>query len=62
MTLVQAMAAIKHHSSLTVLENGDIGLFFEKDDYKENPFVSFTLKWLTDGRDNYKDPKTKLIK
>lgn len=45
------------YSSLTILENGDIGLFFEKDDYKENPFVSFSLKWLTDGEDKYKKPK-----
>ncbi|MDE5416725.1 glycoside hydrolase [Labilibaculum sp. DW002] len=42
------------YSSLTVLENGDIGLFFEKDDYTENAFVSFSLKWLTDGKDKYK--------
>lgn len=35
------------YSSLTILENGEIGLFFEKDDYTENVFVSFTLDWLT---------------
>ena len=45
------------YSSLTVLKNGDIGLFFEKDDYTENAFVSFSLKWLTDGKDKYKKPK-----
>ena len=39
------------YSSLTVLENGDIGLFFEKDNYTENLFVSFSLEWLTDGED-----------
>lgn len=39
------------YSSMTVLKNGDIGLFFEKDDYKENVFVSFSLEWLTDGKD-----------
>jgi sialidase-1 len=39
------------YSSLTILENGDIGLFFEKDGHKENPFVSFSLEWLTDGKD-----------
>lgn len=44
------------YSSLTVLRNGDIGLFFEKDNYKENPFVSFSLKWLTNGKDEYKKP------
>jgi sialidase-1 len=41
------------YSSLTILENGDIGLFFEKDDYTENVFVRFTLDWLTDGQDTY---------
>jgi len=40
------------YSSLTVLENGGIGLFFEKDEYTENVFVSFSLEWLTDGRDS----------
>ena len=39
------------YSSLTVLENGEIGLFFEKDNYTENLFVSFSLEWLTDGED-----------
>ncbi len=41
------------YSSLTILKNGDIGLFFEKDGHKENPFVSFSLEWLTDGKDKY---------
>ena len=41
------------YSSMTVLKNGDIGVFFEKDDYTENVFVSLTLKWLTDGEDLY---------
>ena len=45
------------YSSLTVLKNGDIGLFFEKDDYTENVFTSFSLKWLTDKKDRYKRPK-----
>ncbi len=49
------------YSSLTILKNGDIGLFFEKDGYKENPFVSFTLEWLTDGKDKYQKPKTKFV-
>ncbi len=42
------------YSSLTVLKNGNIGVFFEKDGYTENVFVSFSLKWLTDGKDKYK--------
>ena len=41
------------YSSLTVLKNGDIGLFFEQDKHTKNPFVSFSLEWLTDGKDNY---------
>lgn len=45
------------YSSLTILENGDIAVFFEQDDYTKNPFVSFSLKWLTDGKDKYKRPK-----
>lgn len=45
------------YSSLTVLKNGDVGLFFEKDDYSENVFTSFSLKWLTDKKDRYKRPK-----
>ncbi len=40
------------YSSLTVLDNGDIGLMFEKDGYTENTFVRFTLAWLTDGKDS----------
>ncbi len=43
------------YSSLTVLENGQIGLFFEKDFYTENTFVSFSLDWLTNGADQYKE-------
>ena len=41
------------YSTMTFLQNGDIGLFFEKDDHKENVFVSFSLKWLTDGKDMF---------
>ncbi len=44
------------YSSLTILDNGDIGLVFEKDNYTENPFVSFSLEWLTDGKDKFKAP------
>lgn len=45
------------YSDMTILENGDIGLFFEQDEYTKNPFVSFSLAWLTDGEDVYKKPK-----
>lgn len=45
------------YSDMTILENGDIGLFFEQDEYTKNPFVSFSLDWLTDGKDTYKKAK-----
>ncbi|WP_167604885.1 sialidase family protein [Maribellus sediminis] len=45
------------YSSLTVLDNGDIGLFFEKDEYSKNTFVSFSLEWLTDGEDGLRKSK-----
>lgn len=41
------------YSSMSILANGDIGLFFEKDNYKENAFVRISLEWLTDGNDTY---------
>jgi len=41
------------YSSMSILANGDIGLFFEKDNYQENVFVRLTLEWLTDGNDKY---------
>ena len=44
------------YSSLTVLKNGDLAVFFEKDEYTKNEFVSFSLKWLTDGKDKFKKP------
>lgn len=47
------------YSSMTILQNGDIGLFFERDNYKENVFVSFSLAWLTDGKDQFSHPKSK---
>lgn len=46
------------YSSLTVLSNGDIGLFFEKDNYKQNVFVRLTLEWLTDGHDTFSVPQS----
>ncbi|SDD64748.1 sialidase-1 [Pricia antarctica] len=45
------------YSSLTILDNGNIGVFFEKDDYTQNMFASFSLNWLTDGKDKYRKPK-----
>lgn len=34
------------YPSMTILSNGDIGLFFEKDNYQENVFVRLTLNQL----------------
>ncbi len=49
-TIYQGSSA---YSSMTILANGDIGLFFEKDNYTENVFVRISLDWLTDGNDEY---------
>jgi sialidase-1 len=46
------------YSSLTVLKNGEIGLLFEKDRYKEIVFLRFSLEWLTDGKDGFGKRKT----
>ena len=34
------------YSSMTILKNGDIGVFFENDNYTKNVFVKFPLKWV----------------
>jgi sialidase-1 len=34
------------YSDIEVLKNGDIGVLFEKEEYKENVFVRFSMKWL----------------
>ena len=34
------------YSSMTILKNGDIGVFFEKDNYTKNVFVKFPLNWI----------------
>ena len=44
------------YSSLSILKNGDIGVFFEKDNYKKNVFAKITLDWLTDGADKLSKP------
>ncbi|MCK9452262.1 MAG: glycoside hydrolase [Bacteroidales bacterium] len=44
------------YSTMTILENGEIGIFFEKDDYRDNVFVRRSLEWLTDGEDVYLKP------
>lgn len=45
------------YSSMTILKNGNIGLFFEKDNHTQNVFTSFSLEWLTDGKDKLETPK-----
>lgn len=40
------------YSVLSVLQDGKIGLFFEKDEYTDNVFTRFSLEWLTDGQDH----------
>ncbi len=35
------------YSEMTILKNGDIGLFFEKDEYKDNVFVRLSMDWIT---------------
>ncbi len=44
------------YSSLCILKNGDIGVFFEKDNYEENVFAKITLDWLTEGADKLSKP------
>lgn len=41
------------YSSMSILANGDIGLFFEKENYQENVFVRLTLASLIEGDDQY---------
>jgi len=40
------------YSSLSILSNGEIGLFFEANDYQDNFFVRFNWNWLTGEREN----------
>ena len=35
------------YSTMTILEDGTIGILFERDDYSRTTFVKFTLDWLT---------------
>jgi sialidase-1 len=39
------------YSAICVLPGGEIGLFFEKDEYTDNVFLNFTISWLTEGKD-----------
>ena len=34
------------YSSMSVLQNGEVGIFFEIDNYKKNVFTKFTFEWL----------------
>ena len=42
------------YSSLSILKNGDIAVFYEKDGHKLNEVAVFSLGWLTDGTDTFK--------
>ncbi len=44
------------YSSLTVLDDHTIGLFYEAKGYKEIRFARFSLDWLTDGADTLHIP------
>lgn len=49
------------YSSLTVLSDGTIGCYFEDGDAQmDMVFVRFSLKWLTDGADEYKGLVTRI--
>ena len=39
------------YSSLATLPDGDVGLLYERDDYKKIVFTRLSLAWLTDGKD-----------
>ncbi|MHC5067116.1 MAG: sialidase family protein [Planctomycetota bacterium] len=45
------------YSSLSVLADGRIGVFYEAAEHKENRFASFSLEWLTDGEDSTPAPR-----
>ena len=34
------------YSDIVILKNGEIGILFERNNYKENVFVRFSFKWL----------------
>lgn len=50
------------YSSMTILDNGDIAVFFEKDGFTKNEVVVFSLDWMTDGEDVYTKPSKKAKK
>ena len=39
------------YSCLSRLPDGNIGLIYERDEYRKITFAGFTLEWLTDGDD-----------
>ena len=45
------------YSCLTVLPNKDIGIVYERDNYKKIVFTRLTLDWLTDGKDKPRPEK-----
>ncbi|AQT68187.1 Sialidase precursor [Anaerohalosphaera lusitana] len=47
----QIHAGSSAYSSMTILENGNIGLLYEADSYSKIVFAEISLKWLTDNQD-----------
>ncbi len=45
------------YSSLTILQNGEIGLLFERDDYSKISFTHFSLEWLMNMDDGLLKPE-----
>ena len=43
------------YSCLTVLPDKQIGMVYERDNYKKIVFTRFTLDWLTDGKDKVRE-------
>lgn len=51
----QIYAGASAYSSLTILEDGTIGLYYENGEYEayQMSFARFSLDWLSDGNDTY---------
>ena len=45
------------YSSMSIMKNGDIAVFYEKDGHHLNEVATFSLGWLTDGKDTFKKIK-----
>ena len=45
------------YSSMSIMKDGNIAVFYEKDGHHLNEVATFSLGWLTDGKDNFKKVK-----